>query len=98
MSVACECTACRGTGTVECHECDGSGSVPADVETLSLSPKHPAFEEIQLLKRDANDVRIAATVLTKMKPEHAASYERQLAKALQVIDKNVTEAFKEAVV
>ena len=93
----CECEECGGDGVIECPECEGSGYF--DFSILDAPPEKGVrnFEALLNCHLAAVTARRQAAELIKLKPEHTASYERQLKQTLERIEREAEEIQKKEV-
>jgi hypothetical protein len=90
----CRCETCRGSGEVECPDCDGDGDYEAGIEAAELDKNADNYEELRELKRDALRVINQAKTLKTLRPDRAGSYDLQLQAALEAINLQADKAAK----
>jgi hypothetical protein len=90
--VSCECERCAGRGLIDCPDCDGEGFL--GLEAITLPQSDPRHAELERLKDDASAAEVAARRLGELRPDHRASYQRQLEQTRERIEVQVEELMK----
>jgi hypothetical protein len=92
----CECDECRGTGQIDCPDCDGEGYFEFSITESPPAKGCPNYDQLVECYLDAVRARAAARRLSELKPEHAKSYQRQLKETLEKIEAEAEQLRKEA--
>ena len=82
-----ECEQCRGDGEIPCPECNGSGGLHGDIESMRLNRSMKNYAELRECQKDAQRVIGQAERLKQLRPSRASSYDAQLTATLSVINR-----------
>jgi hypothetical protein len=91
--MTCQCKRCRGEGVIEieCDDCAGSGIIKVSILHQPPAKDSKHYEALIELHYDAHAVVLQTERLKSLKPEHAESYERQLAATLEQLNAQAAE-------
>lgn len=94
----CICINCRGKGVITCEDCSGIGKVNESIEAIDLdvvAAEHKHYDELAALKADTKRLRASHAELCKLTPSRRASYDAQLAGALEAVEKQAEKLWKD---
>lgn len=93
----CDCKTCRGTGEIECPDCNGSGGDYRPLSGEALDPSHPYYDQLKELQADAMRVEKQFRELAARNPAREESYRGQFSATIRKIERQaekVTEGGK----
>lgn len=90
----CNCEECRGSGTVVCPECDGTGGAEESIESVKLSHTMPNYGELLELQKDAQRCIAQANRLCDINPSRRETYIEQLGGCLKTINAQADKVAK----
>ena len=90
----CECQNCKGDGVVTCWDCDGKGTEWVPILEADIPKTHPKFNEVKALKDDARKAKRDFEVLSGLNPASFHSYQEQLKKTMDEIERQAEELEK----